>query len=75
MTVRPAQSRSLTTPAPLEISEAFLLQKEKNSKKKIKLNAYLALNGESETVFFASIKLSYSFALEERILIIYQLLS
>lgn len=38
--------------------------------KYIKLNAYLALNGESETAFFASIKLSYSFALEEKIFII-----
>ena len=36
----------------------------------MKLNAYLALNGESETAFFASIKLSYSFALEEKIFII-----
>lgn len=34
------------------------------------INAYLALNGESDTAFFASIKLSYSFALEEKIFII-----
>lgn len=48
---------------------------KKKSLKYIKLNAYLALNGESETAFFASIKLSYSFALEEEILIIYWLSS
>lgn len=38
--------------------------------KYIEINAYLALNGESDTAFFASIKLSYSFALEEKIFII-----
>lgn len=60
------------TPAPLEISEVFLLQTGEKSvcQKYIKLNTYFTLNGESETAFFASIKLSYSFALKNKILII-----
>lgn len=45
-------------------------QGKKACLKYIETNAYLALNGESDTAFFVSIKLSYSFALEEKIFII-----
>lgn len=75
MAICPILSGNLTTPVPLEVSEAILPQTGGGGGgsvclKYIKLNAYLALNGESETAFFASIKLSYSFALEEKIFII-----
>jgi len=55
-----------------KVQKHFCYRQGKKSSclKYVKVNAYLVLNGESETAFFASIKLSYSLALEEKIFII-----